>query len=283
MNDSPALPLNTWPQLLPGWVWLCGAGPGDPGLLTLHALNALRQADTVVYDALVGAEILDWASSAELIYAGKRGGKPSAKQRDISMHLVELASKGKRVLRLKGGDPFVFGRGGEEAQTLVQHGIPIRIIPGISAGIGGLAYAGIPVTHRDVNQSVTFVTGHDQSGVTPGSLDWDGIARGSQVIVIYMGMKHIDNITKCLMAAGRNPSEPLAFVTSATLKHQNVVESTLGNAVADAQAAGIKSPAIICVGRSVLMRQVLDWQSMEDGIAPRNLDPLGRGRPAESA
>ena len=283
MNDSPALPSNTWPKLLPGWVWLCGAGPGDPGLLTLHALNALRQADTVVYDALVGAEILQWASGAELIYAGKRGGKPSAKQRDISMHLIELARKEKRVLRLKGGDPFVFGRGGEEAQTLVQHGIPIRIIPGISAGIGGLAYAGIPVTHRDVNQSVTFVTGHDQSGVTPGSLDWDGIARGSQVIVIYMGMKHIDNITKCLMAAGRNPSEPLAFVTSATLENQNVVESTLGNAVADAQAAGIKSPAIICVGRSVLMRQVLDWQSMGDGIAPRNLDPLGRGRPAETA
>ena len=185
MNDSPALPSNTWPKLLPGWVWLCGAGPGDPGLLTLHALNALRQADTVVYDALVGAEILQWASGAELIYAGKRGGKPSAKQRDISMHLVELARKDKRVLRLKGGDPFVFGRGGEEAQTLVQHGIPIRIIPGISAGIGGLAYAGIPVTHRDVNQSVTFVTGHDQSGVTPGSLDWDRLGCMRDIYIPY--------------------------------------------------------------------------------------------------
>ena len=283
MSDSPSLPPKKWPELRPGWVWLCGAGPGDPGLLTLHALNALRQADVVVYDALVGTEILEWADDAELIYAGKRGGKPSAKQRDISLHLVELARTGKRVLRLKGGDPFVFGRGGEEAQTLVQHGIPVRIIPGISAGIGGLAYAGIPVTHRDVNQSVTFVTGHDQSGTTPDSLNWDGIARGSQVIVIYMGMKHIDHITQSLMVAGRSHSEPLAFVTSATLEHQQVVESTLGTAVADAKAAGIEPPAIICVGRSVLMRQVLDWQSMEAGIPARNLDPLGRGRPAESA
>ena len=283
MSDSLPLPQNAWPELHPGWVWLCGAGPGDPGLLTLHGLNALRQADVVVYDALVGEDILSWAGDAELIYAGKRGGKPSAKQRDISLHLVELARAGKRVLRLKGGDPFVFGRGGEEAQTLVQHGVPIRIIPGISAGIGGLAYAGIPVTHRDVNQSVTFVTGHDQTGDTPGSLDWRAIAQGSQFIVIYMGMKHIAQIAQRLMDAGRNPSEPVAFVTSATLDQQNVVESTLGTAVDDAKAAGIEPPAIICIGRSVLMRQVLDWQSLESGAAPRNLDPLDRGRPAESA
>ena len=283
MSDSLPLPQKSWPELRPGWVWLCGAGPGDPGLLTLHGLNALRQADVVVYDALVGEDILSWAGTAELIYAGKRGGKPSAKQRDISLHLVELARAGKRVLRLKGGDPFVFGRGGEEAQTLVQHGVPIRIIPGISAGIGGLAYAGIPVTHRDVNQSVTFVTGHDQTGDTPGSLDWGAIAQGSQVIVIYMGMKHIAQITQRLMEAGRSPSEPLAIVTSATLEQQNVVESTLGTAVEDAKAAGVEPPAIICVGRSVLMRQVLDWQSLEAGAAPRNLDPLDRGRPAESA
>jgi len=168
-------------------------------------------------------------------------------------------------------------------QTLVQHGVPIRIIPGISAGIGGLAYAGIPVTHRDVNQSVTFVTGHDQTGDAPGSLDWSAIAQGSQVIVIYMGMKHIAQIVQRLIAAGRSPSEPLAFVTSATLEHQNVVESTLGTAVDDAKAAGVEPPAIICIGRSVLMRQVLDWRSLEAGAAPRNLDPLDRGRPAESA
>ncbi|MCL4105445.1 UNVERIFIED_CONTAM: hypothetical protein GTU68_055576 [Idotea baltica] len=283
MSESLTLPNSDWPVLSPGWVWLCGAGPGDPGLLTLHAVNALRQADVVVYDALVQEAILDWAPGAEHIYAGKRGGKPSAKQRDISLRLVELSRAGKRVLRLKGGDPFVFGRGGEEAQTLVQHGVPIRIIPGISAGIGGLAYAGIPVTHRDVNQSVTFVTGHDQSGQTPSSLDWDGIARGSQVIVIYMGMKHIAHIAAQLIKAGRPLSEPVAVVTTATTDEQQVLETDLAHVTEDIATANLSPPAIICVGRSVLMRQVLDWQSLSEGIPARDLDPLGRGRPAESA
>ncbi|WP_226780729.1 uroporphyrinogen-III C-methyltransferase [Oceaniglobus trochenteri] len=283
MSDSSPLPPLDWPVMQPGWVWLCGAGPGDPGLLTLHALNALRQADVVVYDALVEPAILDWAPGAEHVYAGKRGGKPSARQRDISLQLVDLARNGKRVLRLKGGDPFVFGRGGEEAQTLVQHDIPVRIIPGISAGIGGLAYAGIPVTHRDVNQSVTFVTGHDQSGNTPGSLDWQAISRGSQVIVIYMGMKHIAQITAALLAAGRPADEPVAVVTTATLPTQQVLETTLATCVDDIAEARLEPPAVICVGRSVLMRQTLDWQGQARGEPPRNLDPLGRGRPAESA
>ena len=283
MTESFTIPTKGLPTFAPGWVWLCGAGPGDPGLLTLHALNGLRQADVVVYDALVQEAILDWAPQATRIYAGKRGGKPSAKQRDISLRLVELAEEGKRVLRLKGGDPFVFGRGGEEAQTLIQHGVPVRIIPGISAGIGGLAYAGIPVTHRDVNQSVTFVTGHDQSGETPQSLDWDAISRGSQVLVIYMGMKHIAQIAASLRAAGRPTDEPVAVVTDATTDNQRVLETTLGAVEADIAAAGLEPPAIICVGRSVLMRQVLDWQGQAAGQPPRNLDPLGRGRPAESA
>ena len=283
MNKEPTLPAHHWPTLEKGWVWLCGAGPGDPGLLTLHALNALRQADVVVYDALVQEDILSWAPQAEHVYAGKRGGKPSAKQRDISLQLVDLAREGKRVLRLKGGDPFVFGRGGEEAQTLVQHGIPVRIIPGISAGIGGLAYAGIPVTHRDVNQSVTFVTGHDQSGDTPSSLDWESISKGSQVLVVYMGMKHIAQIAQKLISAGRSANEPVAVVTNATTPHQQVLETTLGTVVEDVAASGMEPPAIFCFGRSVLMRQVLDWQGQAAGIAPRDLDPLGRGRPAESA
>ena len=283
MTHNVPLPAHAWPTLQPGWVWLCGAGPGDPGLLTLHAANALRQADVVIYDALVQEAILEWAPQAEHIFAGKRGGKPSAKQRDISLRLVDLAHEGKKVLRLKGGDPFVFGRGGEEAQTLVQHGIPVRIIPGISAGIGGLAYAGIPVTHRDVNQSVTFVTGHDQSGNTPGSLDWVSISKGSQVLVIYMGMKHIAQISAKLIAAGRPMSEPVAVVTTATTVDQRVLETTLGTIVADIANAGMEPPAIICVGQSVLMRQVLDWQGQAAGVAPRNMDPLGRGRPAESA
>lgn len=281
-TDVP-LPAHAWPQLEPGWVWLCGAGPGDPGLLTLHAVNALRQADVVIYDALVQEAILAWAPQAEHVYAGKRGGKPSAKQRDISLRLVDLAREGKRVLRLKGGDPFVFGRGGEEAQTLVQHGVPIRIIPGISAGIGGLAYAGIPVTHRDVNQSVTFITGHDQSGNATGSLNWQAISDGSQVLVIYMGMKHVAHIVGSLLDAGRPISEPVAVVTSATTDDQKVLETTLGTIVDDIAEAGLEPPAIICVGSSVLMRQVLDWQGMAAGEAPRDLDPLGRGRPAETA
>ena len=283
MKTEPTLPAHNWPTLEKGWVWLCGAGPGDPGLLTLRALNALRQADVVVYDALVQEDILSWAPQAEHVYAGKRGGKPSAKQRDISLQLVDLAREGKRVLRLKGGDPFVFGRGGEEAQTLVQHGIPVRIIPGISAGIGGLAYAGIPVTHRDVNQSVTFVTGHDQSGDTPSSLDWESISKGSQVLVVYMGMKHIAQIAQKLISAGRSANEPVAVVTNATTPHQQVLETTLGTVVEDVAASGMEPPAIFCFGRSVLMRQVLDWQGQAAGIAPRDLDPLGRGRPAESA
>ncbi len=284
MTDSLPFPAGDWPVLEPGWVWLCGAGPGDPGLLTLHALNALRQADVIVYDALVQTEVLAWARpDAEVIYAGKRGGKPSSKQRDISLRLVDLAEAGKRVLRLKGGDPFVFGRGGEEAQTLIQHGVNVRIIPGISAGIGGLAYAGIPVTHRDVNQSVTFVTGHDQSGQAPSSLNWQAIAEGAQVLVIYMGIKHAPQISRSLLAAGRPADEPVAVVCDATTAKQKVLETTLGDLVADLAASDLEPPAIICVGRSVLMRQVLDWQGLAAGQTPRNLDPLDRGRPAEAS
>ena len=283
MINFNLLPKKKWPIFSPGWVWLCGAGPGDPGLLTLHALNGLTQADVVVFDALVNKEILEWAPNAELIYAGKRGGKPSAKQRDISLHLIELAKLGKRVLRLKGGDPFVFGRGGEEAQTLVQNFIPIRIIPGISAGIGGLAYAGIPVTHRDVNQAVTFVTGHDQNGNTPSSLNWSAISEGSQVIVVYMGMKHIDHIRMSLLNAGRDKNEPVAVVTSSTSLKLHVLETTLENCAQDIKAAHLTPPAIICIGRAVLMRQVLDWQAQAAGETPRNVDPLNRGRSAESA
>lgn len=282
MTDSIPFPGGDWPVFEPGWVWLCGAGPGDPGLLTLHGLNALVQADVVVCDALVAEAILDWAPQAERIDAGKRGGKPSASQRDISLRLVDLAREGRRVLRLKGGDPFVFGRGGEEAQTLVQHGVPIRVIPGITAGIGGLAYAGIPLTHRDVNQAVTFVTGHDQSGETPATLNWRAIAEGSQVIVVYMGMKHAARIARALIAAGRAADEPCAVVAAATTPAQAVLETTLARMAGDIAAAGLEPPALLCVGRAVLMRQALDWLGQIAGTPPRNPDPLGRGRPAEA-
>ncbi len=258
-----------------GWVWLVGAGPGDPGLITLHALNALRQADVVIYDALVDKRVLDHArKDAAIEYAGKRGGKPSPNQRDISLRLVELARKGRRVCRLKGGDPFVFGRGGEEALALVEAGIPFRVVPGISAGIGGLAYAGIPVTHRDVNHAVTFLTGHDQSGLTPSSIDWVGVARGAPVIVMYMAMKHLGQIAASLIAAGRHESEPVAIVCDATTEAQRVLETTLGKAAAELEASGLQPPAIVVVGEVVRMRAGLDWLG---ALAGRVLvaDPLG--------
>src|SRR5262250_3159677 len=173
------------PKLEPGSVWLAGAGPGDPGLMSVLALHGLRQAEAIVYDALVDSRILDLARpGVQLEYAGKRGGKPSAKQRDISLRLIELAREGRRVLRLKGGDPFVFGRGGEEALALVAAGVPFRIVPGVTAGIGGLAYAGIPVTHRATNSAVAFITGHASDGAVPDGVDWEALAKGAPVMVI---------------------------------------------------------------------------------------------------
>lgn len=276
MTTQPPLPDAAWPEFTPGLVWLVGAGPGDPGLLTLHALNALRQADVIVYDALVDERILDWRCAGAVIeYAGKRGGKPSPLQRSISLRLIDLARAGKRVLRLKGGDPFVFGRGGEEAQTLVQAGIPIRVTPGVTAGIGGLAYAGIPATHRDVNQAVTFVTGHDASGLAPAALDWAALAKGSPVLVLYMAIKHLSQITGTLIAEGRDPAEPVAVISNATLPGQRVLETTLAQAAQDVAAAGMTPPAIVCVGRVALLRQTLDWAAQLAGQPPRDLDPLG--------
>ncbi|KPF44111.1 uroporphyrinogen-III C-methyltransferase [Rhizobium sp. AAP43] len=261
MSDTMRLALPTsLPGIEPGHVWLAGAGPGDPGLLTLLAAKALSEADVIVHDALVNEECLKLARpSALLEYAGKRGGKPSAKQRDISLRLVELARAGHRVLRLKGGDPFVFGRGGEEALTLIEHGVPFRIVPGITAGIGGLAYAGIPVTHREVNHAVTFLTGHDSSGLVPDRIDWDAIGRGSPVIVMYMAMKHMGQIARNLIAAGRREEEPVAFVCNAATSEQSVLETTLGRAEADMLAAGIEPPAIVVIGEVVRLRPSLDW------------------------
>jgi uroporphyrin-III C-methyltransferase len=274
--------LPNMPVFEPGWVWLVGAGPGDPGLLTLHAVNAMKQADVVVYDALVSPQILDMApDGAHLEYAGKRGGKPSAKQRDISLRLVEFAQDGKRVCRLKGGDPFVFGRGGEEALTLVEHEIPFRIVPGISAGIGGLAYAGIPVTHRDTNHNVTFLTGHDAGGVVPDAIDWESIAKGSPVIVMYMAMKHIDSIARKLLSAGRSAEEPLAIVCNATTVDMQVHETTLGN-VGDLDVLGLAPPAIVVLGEVVKMRSGLDWLGAMEGRI-LNKDPLGTRRISKSA
>lgn len=259
MPETPLFPQQQqdgWPELAPGWVWLTGAGPGDPGLLTLHALNGLRQASVIVHDALVSPAVLEWARpGARLIAAGKRGGKPSPTQRDISLTLIELARAGERVLRLKGGDPFVFGRGGEEARTLAAAGVPFRIVPGVTAGVGGLAYAGVPVTHRDVNQTVTFLTGHDHTGQAPGAIDWEALARGSQVIVVYMGLKHLALIAERLIAGGRAPDEPVVAVSRATLPDQVVLETTLSAAAGDAARAGLEAPVIFCIGAAAPIRQ----------------------------
>ncbi|MDP6351664.1 MAG: uroporphyrinogen-III C-methyltransferase [Alphaproteobacteria bacterium] len=277
---TPDLPKNL-PTLEPGWVWLTGAGPGDPGLLTLHALNGLSQADVVVYDALVGAGVLDLARrGCRREYAGKRGGRPSPTQPDISHRLIQLAGEGLRVLRLKGGDPFVFGRGGEEALALVAARVPFRVIPGVTAGIGGLAYAGIPITHRETNSAVTILTGHGATGAVPADIDWRAIAAGAPVIVVYMALKHLDDIAARLIAAGRGAGEPVAIVSKASLADQKVVETTLGACAGDATAAAIEAPAIIAIGEVVRLRGGLDWLG---AIAGRELvaDPYAtRARPA---
>jgi uroporphyrin-III C-methyltransferase len=273
------------PEFSPGSVWLVGAGPGDPGLLSLLGLHALRHADVIVYDALVDARVLKLARTGALLeYAGKRGGRPSPRQRDISHRLIDLARDGRRVLRLKGGDPFVFGRGGEEALALAGAGIPFRVVPGVTSGIGGLAYAGIPVTHRDTNQSVTFVTGHGVTGDVPDGLDWDGIARGAPTIVFYMALKHLDRIARLLVGAGRPPDTPAAIVVRASTPEQKVLETTLGTAARDAAAAGLEPPALFVVGEVVRLRAGLDWLGAAEGRA-LDADPLGIAGhdPAESA
>lgn len=276
------LPLS-FPAFEPGWVWLVGAGPGDPGLLTLHALHALRSADVVVYDALVSDAIIGLAApGAVLEFAGKRGGKPSPKQPDITAKLIQLAQAGKRVLRLKGGDPFVFGRGGEEGLALVESGIPFRIVPGITAGVGGPAYAGIPVTHRDTNHAVTFLTGHDASGDVTAGVAWDAIARGSPVIVVYMAIKHIARIAAHLIEGGRSPSEPVAVISRATTPQQRVLETTLAKAAEDVVAQGMEAPAVVVVGEVVRLRQALDWLGAIEGKA-LTPDPLGTRSKGEAA
>jgi uroporphyrin-III C-methyltransferase len=250
------------PELKPRSVWLVGAGPGDPGLLSVLALHALQTADAIVYDALVDPRILALArDAAALEDAGKRGGRPSPRQPDISARLIALARAGHRVLRLKGGDPCVFGRGGEEALALAEAGIPFRIVPGITAAIGGLAYAGIPLTHRGINSAVTLITGHNSDGAVPGEVnsapDWPAIAKGSPVIVLYMALRHLDDIARRLMAAGRAADEAVAIVSKATTAEQRVVVTTLGQAAAF--AADVSGPAIIAIGEVVRLHEMLAW------------------------
>ncbi len=251
--------LGNLPSFTPGSVWLAGAGPGDPGLLTLHAVNAIRQADVIVYDALVSRQILDGITDPKrLEFAGKRGGKPSPQQRDISLRLVELARMNKRVLRLKGGDPFVFGRGGEEALALAREDIPFRIIPGVTAGVGGLAYAGIPATHRTVNTVVSFITGHTITGRHDG-IDWSALSQGSPVLVFYMGLKQLPTIQAQLIDAGRPESQAMALISKAATPAQQVVITTIGTCIEAAQSSAIEAPVLIAVGDVVDLHRSLDW------------------------
>lgn len=268
------------PSLEPGWVWLAGAGPGDPGLASLHTIHAIADADVILCDALVSPELLKLSrAEAMIVNAGKRGGKPSFSQAAISAQLVSHARKGMRVLRLKGGDPFVFGRGAEEALSLVKAGIPFRIVPGVTAGIGGLAYAGIPATHRDTNQAVTFITGTSVNGHVP-ALDWPAIAKGSPTIVLYMARRHAREIAANLVAAGRSPHEPAAIVSNASLENQvtTITElGRLGDLAPDADA-----PAILVIGENVRLASGLDWLGALSGRL-LNPDPLGRNPLSETA
>jgi uroporphyrin-III C-methyltransferase len=244
----------------PGTVWLVGAGPGDPGLLTLHAAHALAEADVVLHDALVSREILALARQARLEPVGKRAGGRRTPQLRINERMIRLAREGNRVVRLKGGDPLVFGRGGEEALALAAAGIRFRIVPGISAGIGGTAAAGIPVTHRGLARSVAFVTGHDASGGLP-DLDWSALARGADVLVLYMALRRIGAIAARLRTAGRDAAEPVAFITEATTPRQHVVVSTLSEAEHTGAAIPSHLPTLIVIGPVIALQPLLaGWQ-----------------------
>lgn len=243
------------PVLAPGHVWLAGAGPGDPGLLTLDAFAGLSQADVVVHDALVDVRVLALARpQARLEFAGKRGGKPSADQADISTRLVELARAGNRVLRLKGGDPCVFGRGGEEALALAAAGVPYRIIPGVTAGLAGLTAAAIPATFRGINRAIILAVGY---GADDDRADWAALARTGQPIVLYMAMRNLANIADELMRGGLAPSTPAAVIVGATTLDERIVVSTLGCLADDAREHQLGTPAVVVVGEIVNIRKRL--------------------------
>jgi len=248
------------PVFAPGHVWLAGAGPGDPGLLTLDALAGLAQADVVVHDALVDQRVLALAGpQARLEFAGKRGGKPSATQADISERLVKLARAGHRVLRLKGGDPFVFGRGGEEAMTLAAAGVPFRVIPGVTAGLAALAAAGIPATLRGTNRAVIFAAGHGAED----EFDWAPLARTGQPIVLYMVMHNLERIAEALMQAGLAGATPAAVIASATTPKQRLLVATLEKIAAEAREKRIEPPAIVVIGDIVQPRAQLIGEDVE--------------------
>ena len=243
-----------------GKVFLIGAGPGDPKLLTIKAAEAIGASDVIVFDYLVNPEVLAHARrGAELIYAGKRAGEPSISQAQINNLLIQRAAEGKVVARLKGGDPFIFGRGGEEAEALSQAGVGWEVIPGVSSGIAAAAYAGIPLTHRNYSSSVTFITGH-QAGDTNGPLDWS-IPGGADTLVIFMCAETISGIARELVTTGRSQSTPIAIVRWGTYEHQEVYSGTLGDLIEAAESGGLTldSPAIAIVGEVASLTEKLKW------------------------
>ena len=241
-------------------VYLVGAGPGDPGLLTARALELIAAADVIVYDRLIPASALDGARpDATLIYAGKEGGGPSMSQAEIDRLLIQSGSGGGTVVRLKGGDPFVFGRGGEEAEALRAAGLAFEVVPGVTAGVAGPAYAGIPVTHRDAASAVAFVTGHEDPAKEESALDWGALAAFPGTLVFYMGVRQLPAIASALIAGGRDGSEPAAVVERGTLPEQRVVTGTLATIATVADDAGARAPALVVVGAVVDLRERLRW------------------------
>jgi uroporphyrinogen III methyltransferase / synthase len=243
-----------------GIVYLVGAGPGDPGLMTRRSLELIASADAILYDRLIPPGALDGARpDAELRYVGKEPGAVALSQDETSALLVELARAGKRVVRLKGGDPFVFGRGGEEAEVLAAAGVPFEVVPGVTAGIAAPAYAGIPVTHRDAASAVAFVTGHEDPEKPGSALDWDALARFPGTLVFYMGIRQLPLIAERLTACGRDPSEPAAVVERGTHPGQRTILYTLGGIAARAEAEELHPPAITVVGPVAELRETIAW------------------------
>ncbi len=258
------------PVMQPGHVWLAGAGPGDRGHLTLHVLCGLIQADVIVYDALVDPSVLELAApGAVQEFAGKRGGRPSIHQADITARLITLARDNCRVLRLKGGDPYVFGRGAEEALALVRAGIPFRVIPGLTSGLAGLAAAHIPATVRGINQAIVLATGHSAEGEADpiASLDWAALARLGQPIVLYMAIRTLGDITRRLVDGGMDAHTPAAAISQAATAAQQVRVATLGTLAAMLRAEPLPTPALIVIGGIVTLRDELGGllQSLERG------------------
>jgi uroporphyrinogen III methyltransferase / synthase len=232
-----------------GIVYLVGAGPGDPGLMTRRSLELIAAADAIFYDRLIPPGALDGAPpEAELRYVGKEPGAAALTQEETNQLLVELGRAGKRVVRLKGGDPFVFGRGGEEAEALAAAGVAFEVVPGVTAGVAAPAYAGIPVTHRDAASAVAFVTGHEDPDKPETALDWDALARFPGTLVLYMGIKNLPLIAERLAAAGRDPGEAAAVVERGTHPGQRTVADTLAGIAARVEAEGVRAPAITVVG-----------------------------------